>query len=52
MMAVGTTLLCAACINSPAPAYGPSPIPDAGMDTADAGQADAAVDVVADTENS
>jgi len=49
MMAVGTTLLCAACMNSPAPAYGPAPTPDSGH-TADGGtQTDAAADAPSDT---
>ena len=51
MMAVGTTLLCAACTGSPLPAYGPAPIPDASGQTVDAGgQTDAAPDALPDAE--
>jgi hypothetical protein len=49
MMAVGTTLLCAACTRSAVVEYGPAIILDAGGETADAGgQTDAAPDAVAD----
>jgi|SRR4051812_12673571 hypothetical protein len=45
MMAVGTTLLCAACNTSPVPLYGPAMMGDAGAQTDDAGgQADAGPD--------
>jgi len=33
MMAVGTTLLCAACMRSPVVEYGPAIVPDAGDQT-------------------
>jgi hypothetical protein len=51
MMAVGTTLLCAACLRSTTVEYGPAIIPDAGGQTVDAGgQTDAMPDAVADAE--
>jgi len=51
MMAVGTTLLCAACMRSASVEYGPAIIIDAGTQTTDAGgQADAAPDALPDAD--
>ena len=51
MMAVGTTLLCAACTRSVVVEYGPAMIPDAGGQTDDAGgQTDAGFDALPDAE--
>ncbi len=52
MMAVGATLLCAACGRSVVVEYGPAIIPDAGGQTADAGvQTDAGVDTLPDAKD-
>jgi hypothetical protein len=51
MMAVGATLLCAACVRSGVVEYGPAIIPDADGQTVDAGrQTDAALDALPDAE--
>lgn len=51
MMAVGTTLLCAACMRSAVVEYGPAIIPDSGGEAVDAGgQTDAVPDAAADAE--
>jgi hypothetical protein len=51
MMAVGATVLCAACLTSTTPVYGAVIDPDAGTPTVDAGaQIDAAPDAPTDAE--
>lgn len=51
MMAVGATLLCAACMRSVTVEYGPAIVLDAGGHTVDAGgQIDAAADALPDVE--
>jgi len=49
MMAVGTTLLCSACLRSPTVEYGPAIIPDSGQTDDGGTQTDASADAPADT---
>lgn len=51
LLAVGTTLLCAACMRSAIIEYGPAIIPDGGEHTVDSGnRADAGADALADAK--